>query len=90
MSEVLIVDDDHNFRETLRELLSDAGYQTCIATNAEKGLALLQTTTPDPLAEYFLARYAQRNQLASTGLSADAIAALQNYSFQAMYGSWST
>jgi DNA-binding NtrC family response regulator len=47
MSEVLIVDDDHNFRETLRELLSDAGYQTRIATNAEEGIALLQTTTPD-------------------------------------------
>ena len=47
MSEVLIVDDDHNFRETLRELLSNAGYQTRIATNAEEGIALLQTTTPD-------------------------------------------
>jgi two-component system response regulator AtoC len=47
MSEVLIVDDDHNFRETLRELLSEAGYQTQIATNAEEGIALLQTTTPD-------------------------------------------
>jgi two-component system response regulator AtoC len=47
MSEVLIVDDDHNFRETLRELLSEAGYQTRIATNAEEGVALLQTTTPD-------------------------------------------
>lgn len=47
MSEVLIVDDDHNFRETLRELLSDAGYQARIATNAEEGIALLQTTTPD-------------------------------------------
>jgi DNA-binding NtrC family response regulator len=47
MSEVLIVDDDHNFRETLRELLSDAGYQTCVATNAEEGIAMLQTTTPD-------------------------------------------
>lgn len=47
MSEVLIVDDDHNFRETLRELLLGAGYQTRIATNAEDGIALLQITTPD-------------------------------------------
>ena len=47
MSEVLIVDDDHNFRETLRELLSDAGYQTQIATNAEEAITLLQTTTPE-------------------------------------------
>jgi CheY-like chemotaxis protein len=47
MSDVLIVDDDHNFRETLRELLSDAGYQTLAATNAEEAITLLQTTTPD-------------------------------------------
>ncbi len=47
MSEVLIVDDDHNFRETLRELLADAGYQTLVATNAEEAITLLQTTTPD-------------------------------------------
>jgi DNA-binding NtrC family response regulator len=46
MSEVLIVDDDYNFRETLRELLSGAGYQTFVATTAEEGIALLQTTTP--------------------------------------------
>jgi DNA-binding NtrC family response regulator len=47
MSEVLIVDDDHNFRETLRELLADAGYHTLVATNAEEAIGLLQTTTPD-------------------------------------------
>ena len=34
-----------------------------------------------PLAEYFLARYAKRNQIASTGLAADAIVALRSYSF---------
>jgi DNA-binding NtrC family response regulator len=47
MSEVLIVDDDHNFRETLRELLTDAGYQPLVATNAEEAITLLQTSTPD-------------------------------------------
>jgi DNA-binding NtrC family response regulator len=47
MSEVLIVDDDHNFRETIRELLSDAGYQTLVATNAEEAIAMLQTTNPE-------------------------------------------
>jgi DNA-binding NtrC family response regulator len=47
MSDVLIVDDDHNFRETLRELLTDAGYRTLSATNAEDAVTLLQTTTPD-------------------------------------------
>src|ERR1700679_2177136 len=47
MAEVLIVDDDHNFRETLRELLTDAGYKTLVATNAEDAITLLQTATPD-------------------------------------------
>ena len=47
MPEVLIVDDDHNFRETLRELLEDSGYRTLIATNAEEAITLLQTRTPE-------------------------------------------
>ena len=47
MSEVLIVDDDHNFRETLRELLADAGYQTCVATNAKEAITMLQTASPE-------------------------------------------
>src|ERR1700728_1831720 len=47
MSEVLIVDDDRNFRETLRELLEGADYQTLVATNAEEAIKLLQTGTPD-------------------------------------------
>src|ERR1700761_6205952 len=47
MAEVLIVDDDRNFRETLQELLADAGYQTLVATNAEDAITLLQTATPD-------------------------------------------
>jgi DNA-binding NtrC family response regulator len=34
-----------------------------------------------PLAEYFLARYAKRNRSAAPGLTADAIAALESYSF---------
>jgi transcriptional regulator with GAF, ATPase, and Fis domain len=34
-----------------------------------------------PLAEYFLARYANRNQIAATGLAPDAIVELQSYSF---------
>src|SRR3984957_4145562 len=46
MSEVLIVDDDHNFRETLREMLSDAGYRTRIAANAEGAVTMLQTAAP--------------------------------------------
>jgi DNA-binding NtrC family response regulator len=47
MAEVLIVDDDHNFRETLRELLTDAGYATRVAMNAQEATALVQVATPD-------------------------------------------
>jgi DNA-binding NtrC family response regulator len=47
MAEVLIVDDDHNFRETLRELLTDAGYATRVAMNAQEATALVQLATPD-------------------------------------------
>lgn len=36
MAEILIVDDDRNLRETLRELLGDAGYQVRTATNGEE------------------------------------------------------
>jgi transcriptional regulator with GAF, ATPase, and Fis domain len=35
----------------------------------------------EPLAEYFLARYAKRNRTVSVGLTADAIATLQSHSF---------
>ena len=47
MAEILIVDDDRNLRETLRELLESAGYQTRTASNSEEALALLQAKTPD-------------------------------------------
>jgi DNA-binding NtrC family response regulator len=47
MAEVLIVDDDHNFRETLRELLTDAGYATRLAANGQDAIALLQIATTD-------------------------------------------
>src|ERR1700721_1480182 len=47
MAEVMIVDDDHNFRETLRELLTDTGYQTMVAANAADAVTLLQSATPD-------------------------------------------
>ena len=47
MAEILIVDDDRNLRETLRELLESAGYLTRTAANGEEAFALLQTRTPD-------------------------------------------
>jgi DNA-binding NtrC family response regulator len=47
MADVLIVDDDHNFRETLRELLTDAGYAIRVAANGQEATALLQVAAPD-------------------------------------------
>src|ERR1700689_1283913 len=47
MADVLIVDDDHNFRETLRELLTDTGYATRVAAKGQEATALLQAAAPD-------------------------------------------
>ena len=47
MVEILIVDDDRNFRDTLRELLQSAGYQTRTAANGPEAHILLQAAVPD-------------------------------------------
>lgn len=47
MAEILIVDDDRNLRETLRELLQDAGYRTRTAAGGEDAFAMLQAAQPD-------------------------------------------
>ena len=47
MAEILIVDDDRNFRETLSELLENAGYQVQTASSGREALAGLQHSTPD-------------------------------------------
>lgn len=47
MAELLIVDDDRNLRETLRELLQGAGYTTRAAANGQEAFTLLQYGTPD-------------------------------------------
>jgi DNA-binding NtrC family response regulator len=47
MAEILIVDDDRNLRETLRELLESAGYRTRTASNGGEAISLLQASTPD-------------------------------------------
>ena len=47
MAEILIIDDDQNFRQTLRELLEDAGYRTLLAENGLRAMELLQEAKPD-------------------------------------------
>ena len=47
MSEILIVDDDRNLRETLRDMLEGGGYATRIASSGEEALHQLEASTPD-------------------------------------------
>lgn len=47
MAEILIVDDDRNLRETVRELLEGAGYNTRTAANGEEAFSLIQGGVPD-------------------------------------------
>jgi CheY-like chemotaxis protein len=48
MTPVLIADDDADTRETLQQILEDAGYPTLIAADGEQALAILRST-PTPL-----------------------------------------
>ncbi len=47
MARILIVDDEKNIRVQLQGLLSDRGYRTSVATDAESALALLPEEPPD-------------------------------------------
>jgi CheY-like chemotaxis protein len=45
---VLIVDDDHAFRETLNEVLARAGFGVACAENGAAALAWLRSGSPHP------------------------------------------
>lgn len=47
MADILVIDDDRNFRETLCDLLESAGYKVETASNGREALAALQRKTPD-------------------------------------------
>ena len=47
MADILVIDDDRNFRETLCDLLESAGYNVESASNGREALAALQRKTPD-------------------------------------------
>ena len=44
---VLIVDDDQDLRDLIREMLIDAGYRAVTAANGSIGLATLRSDEPD-------------------------------------------
>lgn len=43
---VLVVDDDQDIRETVKEVLEDEGYDVDVAANGEEALARLQVVSP--------------------------------------------
>jgi CheY-like chemotaxis protein len=45
---ILIVDDDHDLRESLREILEEEGFETIGASNGKEALDLLQSGQPRP------------------------------------------
>jgi two-component system, OmpR family, response regulator CpxR len=45
---VLVVEDDHDVRVTLRSVLEDEGYEVWTATNGRDALELLKTSTHNP------------------------------------------
>lgn len=47
MPEILIIDDDANFRKTLVELFEESGYHTLVAVNGREALSLLEESQPD-------------------------------------------
>jgi CheY-like chemotaxis protein len=46
---ILVVEDDPDIRDALRELLRDAGYATADATDGQAGLDYLASHRPPPL-----------------------------------------
>lgn len=43
MKQILIIEDDRNIQELLRQELNDEGYSTSIAANGKEALSILQT-----------------------------------------------
>lgn len=47
-ADILVVDDDHAIRETLRSILEDEGYAVRAAANGREALDLLESLSPPP------------------------------------------
>jgi CheY-like chemotaxis protein len=52
---ILVIDDDRSLRETVGELLRNAGHRVLLASSGEAGLAVVQMTVPDLiLLDYYM------------------------------------
>lgn len=49
MTDILVVDDDYDIRETVRDVLADHGYSVECAADGEKALAWLRANPPPKL-----------------------------------------
>lgn len=47
MAKILVVDDDHDFREIVRTILNSQKYEVLTANDGEKGLEVMRREKPD-------------------------------------------
>ena len=47
MKKILVIDDESSTGEIIQDFLSDLGYQTLIATDAKRGMELVELENPD-------------------------------------------
>lgn len=47
MTQILVIEDDDQFREMLAQMLDQAGYQVEMAANGALGIEQLRSSTPD-------------------------------------------
>ncbi len=47
MKNILVVDDEHSIRESLRGILEDEGFRPIFAENGDEGLAMIREENPD-------------------------------------------
>ena len=47
MGYILVVDDEKDIRQLIGQILSDEGYQVCLASNSETAMKEINSKSPD-------------------------------------------
>ena len=47
MGYILVVDDEKDIRQLIGQILSDEGYQVCLASNSEAAMDEINSKSPD-------------------------------------------